>query len=126
MNLTFQFLHLVILYSLLSGKKIYPGATNPEYVVSADDVDKLIAVECIPMDYLGHQVHTCNNGYLYHSNQFSSSKSHAYSFQFCEELIQAIVSDRSYLFFKGNQNLKLNMVFRILKIAFCILVLGCT
>ncbi|GAV90476.1 LOW QUALITY PROTEIN: hypothetical protein CFOL_v3_33885, partial [Cephalotus follicularis] len=26
------------------------GATNPEYVVTADDVDKIIAVECIPMD----------------------------------------------------------------------------
>uniref|UniRef100_A0A7N0U7K9 Uncharacterized protein n=1 Tax=Kalanchoe fedtschenkoi TaxID=63787 RepID=A0A7N0U7K9_KALFE len=26
------------------------GATNPEYVVTADDVDRLIAVECIPMD----------------------------------------------------------------------------
>nr|KYP34782.1 hypothetical protein KK1_044213 [Cajanus cajan] len=32
------------------------GATNPEYVVTADDVDKLIAVECIPMDDKGHQV----------------------------------------------------------------------
>lgn len=32
------------------------GATNPEYVVGADDVDKLIAVECIPMDDKGHQV----------------------------------------------------------------------
>ncbi|XP_057980334.1 uncharacterized protein LOC131166090 isoform X2 [Malania oleifera] len=31
------------------------GATNPEYVVTADDVDKLIAVECIPMDENGHQ-----------------------------------------------------------------------
>ncbi|XP_062154090.1 uncharacterized protein LOC133862323 isoform X3 [Alnus glutinosa] len=31
------------------------GATNPEYVVTADDVDKLIAVECIPMDDKGHQ-----------------------------------------------------------------------
>ncbi|XVF56683.1 hypothetical protein PTKIN_Ptkin06aG0140200 [Pterospermum kingtungense] len=31
------------------------GATNPEYVVSADDVDKLIAVECIPMDDQGRQ-----------------------------------------------------------------------
>ncbi|XP_021912195.1 uncharacterized protein LOC110825950 [Carica papaya] len=31
------------------------GATNPEYVVTADDVDKLIAVECIPMDDQGHQ-----------------------------------------------------------------------
>ncbi|KAL4599233.1 hypothetical protein ACB092_11G113200 [Castanea dentata] len=32
------------------------GATNPEYIVTADDVDKLIAVECIPMDDIGHQV----------------------------------------------------------------------
>ena len=32
------------------------GATNPEYVVTADDVDKLIAVECIPMDDKGRQV----------------------------------------------------------------------
>ncbi|KZV48796.1 hypothetical protein F511_09217 [Dorcoceras hygrometricum] len=31
------------------------GATNPDYVVTADDVDKLIAVECIPMDELGRQ-----------------------------------------------------------------------
>lgn len=31
------------------------GATNPEYVVGADDVDKLLAVECIPMDEKGHQ-----------------------------------------------------------------------
>ncbi|PNX84015.1 hypothetical protein L195_g040068, partial [Trifolium pratense] len=31
------------------------GATNPEYVVTADDVDKLIAVECIPMDDKGRQ-----------------------------------------------------------------------
>ncbi|KAE7999224.1 hypothetical protein FH972_003679 [Carpinus fangiana] len=31
------------------------GATNPEYVVTADDVDKLIAVECIPMNDKGHQ-----------------------------------------------------------------------
>lgn len=33
----------------------YTGATNPEYVVTADDVDKLIAVECIPMDDQGRQ-----------------------------------------------------------------------
>lgn len=32
------------------------GATNPEYVVTADDVDKRIAVECIPMDNHGQQV----------------------------------------------------------------------
>ncbi|XP_021679577.2 uncharacterized protein LOC110664273 isoform X2 [Hevea brasiliensis] len=31
------------------------GATNPEYFVTADDVDKLIAVECIPMDDQGRQ-----------------------------------------------------------------------
>ncbi|GAB4862046.1 hypothetical protein Ancab_037300 [Ancistrocladus abbreviatus] len=31
------------------------GATNPEYVVTADDVDKYIAVECIPMDDKGRQ-----------------------------------------------------------------------
>ncbi|XP_058224086.1 uncharacterized protein LOC131333538 isoform X2 [Rhododendron vialii] len=31
------------------------GATAPEYVVTADDVDKLIAVECIPMDDQGRQ-----------------------------------------------------------------------
>ncbi|XP_021850519.1 uncharacterized protein [Spinacia oleracea] len=31
------------------------GATNPEYVVTADDVDKSIAVECIPMDENGRQ-----------------------------------------------------------------------
>ena len=32
------------------------GATDPEYIVTADDVDKLIAVECIPMDDIGNQV----------------------------------------------------------------------
>ncbi|KAL3815196.1 hypothetical protein ACJIZ3_016464 [Penstemon smallii] len=31
------------------------GATNPDYIVTADDVDKLIAVECIPMDEQGGQ-----------------------------------------------------------------------
>lgn len=31
------------------------GATNPEYIVTADDVDKLVAVECIPMDDQGRQ-----------------------------------------------------------------------
>ncbi|CAA2957117.1 RING-H2 finger ATL52-like [Olea europaea subsp. europaea] len=31
------------------------GATNPDYVVTADDVDQLIAVECIPMDEQGRQ-----------------------------------------------------------------------
>lgn len=32
------------------------GATNPEYIVTADDVDKIIAVDCIPMDDQGRQV----------------------------------------------------------------------
>ncbi|XP_051147963.1 uncharacterized protein LOC127263067 [Andrographis paniculata] len=31
------------------------GATNPDYLVTADDVDKLVAVECIPMDEQGRQ-----------------------------------------------------------------------
>ncbi|KAK4270530.1 hypothetical protein QN277_023556 [Acacia crassicarpa] len=31
------------------------GATNPEYVVTADDVDKVISVECIPIDEKGRQ-----------------------------------------------------------------------
>uniref|UniRef100_A0A2P2M691 Uncharacterized protein LOC105115869 isoform X3 n=1 Tax=Rhizophora mucronata TaxID=61149 RepID=A0A2P2M691_RHIMU len=35
------------------------GATNPEYVVNADDIDTLIAVECIPMDDHGHQTQIC-------------------------------------------------------------------
>lgn len=33
------------------------GATNPEYTITADDVDKLVAVECIPMNDQGHQVY---------------------------------------------------------------------
>ncbi|KAK9067872.1 hypothetical protein SSX86_011983 [Deinandra increscens subsp. villosa] len=40
------------------------GATNPEYVVTADDVDKLIAVECIPMDDRGRQVHDMVNTFV--------------------------------------------------------------
>ncbi|KAJ4958205.1 hypothetical protein NE237_025316 [Protea cynaroides] len=41
---------------LQNGTRQYiEGATNPEYVVTADDVDKLIAVECIPMDEKNRQ-----------------------------------------------------------------------
>ncbi|XP_068651201.1 uncharacterized protein [Aristolochia californica] len=41
---------------LQNGTRQYiEGATNPDYVVTADDVDKLIAVECIPMDDGGNQ-----------------------------------------------------------------------
>ncbi|KAH9771189.1 hypothetical protein KPL71_012613 [Citrus sinensis] len=48
------------------GKKLlgcgYPvGAIGPEYVVTADDVGKLISVECIPMDDQGHMVYIQNN-----------------------------------------------------------------
>ncbi|KAJ6756919.1 hypothetical protein OIU74_026219 [Salix koriyanagi] len=47
----FQWVH-----HLEDGTRQYiEGATNPEYIVTADDVDKLIAVECIPMDDQGHQ-----------------------------------------------------------------------
>eukprot|EP00257_Ricinus_communis_P018288 XP_015576965.1 uncharacterized protein LOC8266842 isoform X2 [Ricinus communis] len=41
---------------LEDGSKQYiVGATEPHYVVTADDVDKLISVECIPLDDQGHQ-----------------------------------------------------------------------
>ncbi|XP_023526135.1 uncharacterized protein LOC111789703 isoform X4 [Cucurbita pepo subsp. pepo] len=44
------------IWHLEDGTRQYvEGATNPEYVVGADDVDKLLAVECIPMDENGHQ-----------------------------------------------------------------------
>ncbi|XP_077244828.1 uncharacterized protein LOC143884876 isoform X2 [Tasmannia lanceolata] len=47
----FQWVH-----HLQNGTRQYiEGATNPNYVVTADDVNKLIAVECIPMDDGGHQ-----------------------------------------------------------------------
>ncbi|XP_024190322.1 uncharacterized protein LOC112194296 isoform X2 [Rosa chinensis] len=36
-------------------REVIEGATNPEYVVTADDVDKIIAVDCIPMDDQGRQ-----------------------------------------------------------------------
>ncbi|KAH9706686.1 hypothetical protein KPL70_012304 [Citrus sinensis] len=40
---------------LQDGTKHYiKGAIEPEYVVTADDVGKLISVECIPMDDQGH------------------------------------------------------------------------
>ncbi|KAK1417735.1 hypothetical protein QVD17_26869 [Tagetes erecta] len=35
--------------------KYIEGATNPEYVVTADDFDNLIAIECIPTDSRGQQ-----------------------------------------------------------------------
>ncbi|XP_004307300.1 PREDICTED: uncharacterized protein LOC101293522 [Fragaria vesca subsp. vesca] len=36
-------------------REVIEGATNPEYIVTADDVDKTIAVDCIPMDDQGRQ-----------------------------------------------------------------------
>lgn len=41
------------------------GATVPEYVVTADDVDTLLAVDCTPMDDSGRQV-----SYYHHSQLF--------------------------------------------------------
>ncbi|KAM7486311.1 hypothetical protein LguiA_002320 [Lonicera macranthoides] len=35
-------------------KKYIEGATNPEYIVTADDVDTIIAIECVAMDHKGH------------------------------------------------------------------------
>lgn len=52
------------------------GATNPEYVVTADDVDKLIAVECIPMDDQGRQV-------IYYRVMFIACHITCISFSFC-------------------------------------------
>ncbi|XP_058218129.1 uncharacterized protein LOC131329082 isoform X1 [Rhododendron vialii] len=50
-------------YHLRDGTRQYiEGATNPEYVVAADDMDKLIAIECIPMDDRGLQVAASPNG----------------------------------------------------------------
>ncbi|KAH9771183.1 hypothetical protein KPL71_012613 [Citrus sinensis] len=47
---------------LQDGTKHYiKGAIGPEYVVTADDVGKLISVECIPMDDQGHMVYIQNN-----------------------------------------------------------------
>ncbi|XP_047315023.1 uncharacterized protein LOC124918980 [Impatiens glandulifera] len=47
----FQWVH-----HLQDGTRQYiEGATNPEYVITADDVDKLICVECIPMNDQGQQ-----------------------------------------------------------------------
>ncbi|XP_010240857.1 PREDICTED: uncharacterized protein LOC104585617 isoform X2 [Nelumbo nucifera] len=41
---------------LQNGTRQYiEGATVPDYVVTADDVDKIIAVECIPIDDSGRQ-----------------------------------------------------------------------
>lgn len=37
------------------------GAIEPEYVVTADDVGKLLSVECIPMDDQGHMVYIQND-----------------------------------------------------------------
>lgn len=51
MNLSY--ISWIILYT---HSAFVSGATNPDYIVTADDVDKLIAVECIPMDEQGRQV----------------------------------------------------------------------
>jgi hypothetical protein len=50
------------------------GATHPEYIVTADDVDKLIAVECIPMDDQGRQVKYRDFSGIYSFNESVVSK----------------------------------------------------
>lgn len=75
------------------------GATNPEYVVTADDVDKLIAVECIPMDDQGRQVHTCNDFFFYLLFHYQK-KVHAFCFQFYVELNQTLYVIEFDLFFR--------------------------
>lgn len=52
----------------------YAGATHPEYVVTADDVDKLIAVECIPMDDQGRQVKFWDFSGMYSDNDLIDFK----------------------------------------------------
>lgn len=49
-------MYCFILFSILVLCFLQSGATNPEYIVTADDVDKIIAVDCIPMDEQGRQV----------------------------------------------------------------------
>lgn len=49
--MAFEFTSVLVFYFRDS------GATNPEYTITADDVDKLVAVECIPMNDQGHQVY---------------------------------------------------------------------
>lgn len=39
------------------------GATEPEYVVTADDINKLIALEHTTIDDEGHEVQIWNNGF---------------------------------------------------------------
>ncbi|KAJ4721442.1 Protein kinase-like domain, Concanavalin A-like lectin/glucanase domain protein [Melia azedarach] len=50
---TFQWVRASSL--LGSHKQRIEGATEQDYVVTVDDVDKLIALECIPVDDQGHQ-----------------------------------------------------------------------
>ncbi|KAM7486282.1 hypothetical protein LguiA_002291 [Lonicera macranthoides] len=41
-------------YSTHIYTKFISGATNPEYIVTADDVDTIIAIECVAMDHKEH------------------------------------------------------------------------
>ncbi|KAI7730403.1 hypothetical protein M8C21_025348, partial [Ambrosia artemisiifolia] len=54
------------------------GATNPEYVVTADDVDKFMAVECIPMDDRGRQLWLATLPAVY--SAFAASDEHPVQF----------------------------------------------
>lgn len=46
----------LVIFNLFLHEMHLSGCTNPDYVVTVDDVDKLIAVECVPMDDGGTQV----------------------------------------------------------------------
>ncbi|KAF7151857.1 hypothetical protein RHSIM_Rhsim02G0103300 [Rhododendron simsii] len=59
-EIDFYFVYLVSLTHSLSF--CHSGATNPEYVVTADDMDKFLVVECIPMDDRVLQVAASPNG----------------------------------------------------------------
>lgn len=35
---------------------IFTGAAQPEYTITADDCDSMVAIECVPMDERGRRV----------------------------------------------------------------------
>jgi hypothetical protein len=35
---------------------VITGAAQPEYTITADDCDSMVAVECVPMDERGRRV----------------------------------------------------------------------
>lgn len=37
-------------------KIVITGAAQPEYTITADDYDNMVAIECVPMDERGRRV----------------------------------------------------------------------